>query len=155
MAVVIDRKRGCTLWGEPQQDGTTLYAVTKDLPDGQSVEPKACTSNNKFMAWQVRAEPKDPAIAASYVNPKPETKKKVKPKSQPKPKAEPKAKPATKAKKKTAKEPQRESGADSWGNHPEPERIVVKTFKCDPSKEPDPDWMKHLSRRIRKIKKAM
>jgi hypothetical protein len=57
--VIIERKRNATVWGDPQLDGSILYAVTTDK-ESNPIEPKTCIHATKFKAWaSERSEPKD------------------------------------------------------------------------------------------------
>ena len=57
--VIVERKRNATVWGDPQQDGSILFAVTNDR-DKQPTEPKSCIHATKFKAWaSPRCEPKE------------------------------------------------------------------------------------------------
>ena len=57
--IIVERKRNATVWGDPQQDGSVLFAVTTDR-ESKPTEPISCTYATKFKAWSsARAEPKE------------------------------------------------------------------------------------------------
>lgn len=56
--IIIGRKKNCTLWGDPQKDGTCFYAVTRDR-ENKPAEPARCPHKSKFIAWTKREPAKD------------------------------------------------------------------------------------------------